>query len=337
MSTSDIDYLLVEYEQKRRKSEIELEQRRKQIYNKIPRLQEIEEKINKISINKTKSILIKQLTDGQKTTFENEILNLKKEKEDILKKANIDPLQLELKYECQNCKDKGYIFYKDKKTQMCNCLKQKIINISYNKSNLSNLQKENFENFNIDKFSDEINLEKYKIGISPKENINTIKKASEKFIQEFEKPETKNLFFTGNTGLGKTYMTNCIANELLKQGKTVLYQTAPVLLETIIDNKFNKYKTANTNDFNQNVLNVDLLIIDDLGTECINSMKLSELFTILNARSLNLNNKITKTIISSNLSIEKIFDIYEERIGSRIAGFYDIYYFFGDDLRLVKG
>ena len=131
-------------------------------------------------------------------------------------------------------------------------------------------------------------------------------------------------------------MTNCIANELLKKGKTVLYQTAPVLLENIIDNKFNKYKTNNSNDFESQVLNVDLLIIDDLGTECINSMKLSELFTILNSRSLNLNNRITKTIISTNLSIEKIFSIYEERIGSRIAGFYDIYYFFGEDLRLLK-
>ena len=65
-------------------------------------------------------------------------------------------------------------------------------------------------------------------------------------------------------------------------------------------------------------------------------MKLSELFTIINSRCLNLNNKITKTIISTNYNIEKIFEIYEERIGSRIAGFYDIYYFFGEDLRLKK-
>ena len=219
---------------------------------------------------------------------------------------------------------------------MCNCLKQRLINISYNKSNLSNLQKENFGNFNFNKFSDEVNIERYNMNISPRENIKNIKIASENFIKNFDNPETKNLFFTGNTGLGKTYMTNCIANEILKQGKTVLYQTSPVLLENIIDNKFNKYKTNNTNDFNNQVLNVDLLIIDDLGTECINSMKLSELFTILNSRSLNLNNKVTKTIISTNLSIEKIFNVYEERIGSRIAGFYDIYYFFGDDLRLMK-
>ena len=131
-------------------------------------------------------------------------------------------------------------------------------------------------------------------------------------------------------------MSNCIANELIKKGKTVLYQTAPVLLETIIDSKMNKYKSSNQNDFYKDILETDLLIIDDLGTESLNSMKLSELFTVLNTRLLNLNSKITKTIISTNLSIENIFSKYEERIGSRIAGFYDIYYFFGDDLRFKK-
>lgn len=83
----------------------------------------------------------------------------------------------------------------------------------------------------------------------------------------------------------------------------------------------------------KSVLESDLLIIDDLGTESLNSMKLSELFNIINTRILNLNQKITKTIISTNLNINDIFNNYEERIGSRIAGYYNIYYFFGDDLR----
>lgn len=130
-------------------------------------------------------------------------------------------------------------------------------------------------------------------------------------------------------------MSNCIANELLKKGKTVLYQTAPILLENIIDYKMNKTKQPSQN-INKSVLEADLLIIDDLGTESLNSMKLSELFTILNTRILNLNNKSTKTIISTNLNINDIFRNYEERIGSRIAGYYDIYYFFGDDLRFKK-
>ena len=130
-------------------------------------------------------------------------------------------------------------------------------------------------------------------------------------------------------------MSNCIANELLKKGKTVLYQTSSVLLESVIDYKMSKNKSSLDNIYNS-VLNCDLLIIDDLGTESLNSMKLSELFTILNTRILNLNNKITKTIISTNLDLNDIFRIYEERIGSRIIGYYDIYRFFGEDLRFKR-
>lgn len=130
-------------------------------------------------------------------------------------------------------------------------------------------------------------------------------------------------------------MSNCIAKELLKKGKTVLYQTAPVLLESVIDYKMSKQKNYSENIL-KSVLESDLLIIDDLGTESLNSMKLSELFNIINTRILNLNQKITKTIISTNLNIQDIFRNYEERIGSRIAGYYDIYCFFGDDLRFKK-
>ena len=113
---------------------------------------------------------------------------------------------------------------------------------------------------------------------------------------------------------GKTFMSNCIARELLKKGKTVLYQTAPILLESVIDYKMNRQKNSSLDNIYESYLNVDLLIIDDLGTESLNSMKLSELFTILNTRILNLNKKITKTIISTNLGIKDIFNNYEERI-----------------------
>lgn len=120
-----------------------------------------------------------------------------------------------------------------------------------------------------------------------------------------------------------------------QNGKIVIYQTAPVLLESVINFKLNKQKDLDA-DFYESILNCDLLIIDDLGTEALNSMKLSELFTIINTRALNLNNKVTKTIISTNLNINDIFTNYEERIGSRIVGYYDIYYFFGEDLRFKK-
>jgi len=332
MGVSELEQILTEYEQKKRLAEIKYNIKKEQLYKKIPRLFEIENEINKISIQKTKNILY----DYDNEELEKKLNNLKNEKTLILKNEKIDENIFKPKYQCEFCKDTGYINFKDKKTEMCNCLKQKLIDKLYNKSNLGNVKKENFENFNINLFSDKKDIEKYKMNISPRENIEKIKKASINFVDKFEDSNTKNLFFTGNTGIGKTYMTNCIANKILKKGKTVLYQTAPVLFETIIDNKFNKYKNSKTSDFYNQVLEADLLIIDDLGTEVPNSMKISELFTILNSRALNLNNKLTRTIISTNLSIEKIFEVYEERIGSRIAGFYDIYYFFGEDLRLCK-
>ena len=95
--------------------------------------------------------------------------------------------------------DTGYITKNNYKSEMCNCLKQKLLNISFNKSNMSNLDKENFSTFNENIFSDEINIEKY--NISPRQNIRNIKNRCIKFVENFDNPETKNLLFTGNTGL----------------------------------------------------------------------------------------------------------------------------------------
>ena len=128
-------------------------------------------------------------------------------------------------------------------------------------------------------------------------------------------------------------MSNCIANELLKKGKTVLYQTSPVLLETVVNNKMSRNKTSKQEEFYKNVLECDLLIIDDLGTESLNNIKFTELFNIINTRLLNQNNKCLKTIISTNLSLPILNKTYGERITSRLIGNYNICRFFGDDIR----
>lgn len=331
MSNEILNNLLKEYDQKRIKAELDLDKRKENLYSSIPRLKQIEDELNNYAINTAKNLLLNNNLSLE--NLHNKIENLKKERNTILLKNDLPLNYLKPIYECNICNDTGYILKNNYKTELCNCLKQKLLNISYNKSNMSNLDKENFNTFNENLFSDEVDISKYKLNISPRRNIINIKEKCIEFVQNFEDLEQKNLLFTGNTGLGKTFMTNCIANKLLKKGKTVLYQTAPVLLDTIIDNKLNKQKDEH---FYKNVLEVDLLIIDDLGTECMNSMKLSELFTIINTRLLNLNSRSTKTIISTNLSLNNIFSNYEERIGSRIAGFYDIYYFFGDDLRFKK-
>ena len=325
--------LLKEYEQKKLKAEIDLDKRKEELYSKIPKLKEIEDEINSSAILKAKEILLNNSKSID--SFKQKVSDLKLKKEQILKENGISKSYLEPNYECKICKDTGYITDSNYKTRMCNCLKQKLLDYSFNKSNMYNLKNENFSTFNENIFSDEVDVAKYRFNISPRKNILNIKEKCIEFVENFDNPNYKNLLFTGGTGLGKTFMSNCIASELIKRGKTVLYGTAPVLLESVIDYKMSKQKNETDNIY-KSVLEADLLIIDDLGTESLNSMKLSELFTILNTRILNLNNKITKTIISTNLNINDIFNSYEERIGSRIVGYYDIYCFFGDDLRFKK-
>lgn len=328
MNNPDLKNLLKIYEQKRLLAEKECEEKIEYLYKNNPKLSKIIDEINKTSISLSKSILFNH-TDN--ISFLQETLNkLKEEKNSILNNLKIDSSFFEPKYECKKCNDTGYLV--NDNNVMCTCLKQKLIDLQYNKSNISNLEKENFEVFNDNLLSDVADEKRYNSNISPRENINNIKEIALNFINNFDNPEEKNLLFTGNTGLGKTFISNCIANEILKLGKTVLYQTAPIMLDAIIDYRFGK-----TDDFiYNNILNADLLIIDDLGTENLNNLKFSELFNIINTRILNQNNHVTKTIISTNLSLNNLFNTYDERIFSRLAGYYNICRFFGDDIRLTN-
>ncbi len=329
MNNPDLKKLLKIYEQRKLSEEKECDERITKLYNDNPNLSDIVDKINKKSIELSKCILFKK--DSQISILEKEINNLKMQKQELLKKLNIKPDFFTPSYECKKCNDTGFLV--DSNGIMCTCLKQKLMDIQYNKSNISNLENENFDKFNELLFSDITDEKKYNSNISPRENINNIKNIALNFIDNFDAPSEKNLLFTGNTGLGKTFISNCIANEILKIGKTVLYQTASNMLDSIIDYKFGK---TNGELIYENILNADLLIIDDLGTENLNSVKFAELFNVINTRLLNQNNHITKTIISTNLTLNNLFNNYDERIFSRLAGYYNICKFFGDDIRLKR-
>ena len=332
MASSTLKLLLKEWEQKKIRAEIDLEERKKDLYLKIPELQKIDDEINSSALQ-TMKLLLNKNSNELLDNLNNKINILKIEKEKILEKNNIPVNFFKPNYDCLVCNDTGYIF-ENNKSHLCNCIKQKIFDVEFNKSNICNISKENFSTFNLDFYSNEINLEKYKEKTSPRENILKIKKIADDFINNFDNPNEKNLLFTGNTGLGKTFLSNCIASELLKQGKTVLYQTSPNMLDAIINYKFDKPNSSC--DIYDNILNVDLLIIDDLGTECMNSMKFTELFNIINSRLLNQHNHITKTLISTNLTLKDLHENYDGRIFSRLIGHYNICKFFGDDIRFLK-
>lgn len=329
MNNSTLKTLLIEYDKKRMIAENIAQKEKENLYIEYPELSEIDKKLSSLAF----SSMIQLTKNNDKKIIEKLNSNidvLKKQKQTILNNIGEKAKKIVPNYECKKCNDTGYIF-NTSSTEMCNCLKQKIYNIEYNKSNILNLKNQNFNNFNYNFYSDEINKQKYNSDISPRENIKLIKNICEKFINNFENIEQNNLLFTGNTGLGKTFLSSCIANELLKKEKTVLYQTASVMLDTIISYRFGKPNISK--DIYDYLLNVDLLIIDDLGTEGVNNMKLVELFNVLNSRLLNPN---TKTIISTNLSLQNLYSTYDERIVSRIVGNYDICYFFGEDIRFKK-
>ena len=325
--------ILTEYNQKRIYDEERIQKEKKALEDANPKLKELNDKIAKISLDYSKKLLTAKKEDQSKILSEmkKETASLIKEKNSFIKELTKDSNLLQPRYDCKYCKDTGYVT-KGGKEELCTCVKQKIFNISYNKSNIGNLDKENFSNFDLRFFSDKPNKELYNSDYSPRENISLIREKAMSFIENFDNPNEKNLMFTGSTGLGKTFMTNCIAAELLKEGKTVLYQTAPVMLDSIIDERFNKNSTT----LMDNILSVDLLIIDDLGAETVNDYKITDLFTIINTRLLNQNHKITKTIITTNLTLDEVHKIYTQKVFSRLAGNYRFIRFFGEDLRLNK-
>lgn len=330
MNNSTLKKLLTEYENKRINAIQMADIRKKELYLQYPDLQKIDDELNFLAISTAKSLINKN-DPTLLEKFQEKINVLKNKKKQVLNSLGINESYFLPKFECNICKDTGYIV-EGSNSIMCNCLKQKIFDLEYNKSNIYNIKNQNFQNFNELFYSDKIDELKYHSDVSPRENIKLIKDICFSFINNFEKAEEKNLLFTGNTGLGKTFLSSCIANELIKQRKTVLYQTAPVMLDTIIDYRFGK---SNNSNILESILNVDLLIIDDLGTECVNNMKFTELFNIINTRLLNQKN-ITKTIISTNLSLQNLYNTYDERIVSRIIGDYNICYFFGEDIRFKK-
>ena len=199
MSNEVLNSLLKEYEQKKLKAELDLEKRKETLYHNVPRLKQIEDNLNNYAISTAKNIL--NNNEFSLKNFQDEVSKLKLEKAEILNELNLPSDYLQPFYECKICNDTGYITNNQYKTTMCNCLRQKLLNDSFNKSNISNLDKENFSTFNENIFSSEVDLAKYKLNRAPRKNTENIRETCIEFVEHFDNPEQKNLLFTGNTGL----------------------------------------------------------------------------------------------------------------------------------------
>lgn len=316
--------VLKEYEKKRDRAIYEQKLRIKAVYEKVPEIKRIDEEITKTGLIITKAII------NEPENYEEQLLQAKKrlerlkmEKACLLTDNNIPTDYLDVKYECEKCKDSGFM----PNGEQCSCLKQALINKAYNMSNLKDiLEKQNFDTFDINIFPDEKFEDE---PLTPRENMMYILSICEGFVANFDENNEENLLFYGTTGLGKTFMCSCIAKALLDKGKLVIYQTAFKILEIIERRKFGSNGDRFNNQEYDLLFDADLLIIDDLGTEISNTFTNAEIFNIVNTRILDRK----KTIISTNLSPKEISESYSDRIFSRVFEKFIPIKFFGPDLR----
>ncbi len=314
---------VMELEQRRLRARDLYDIRLDEIYKKIPQLKEIRQ-----SINLTSASITKALIKGGDTT---QLLNDLKENNQVfqeqerylLKSQGYDENYLRDVYVCNICQDRGFIDNKK-----CKCFDQLIIEKLYQISNLKDIiQVENFENFDIKYFGES----DYVDGITPRQLMTSNYKIAQKFVDEFEK-EYRNILMYGDVGLGKSFLCNCISKELLDKGYLVLYVSAVEMFKKLEEYKFYRNENIEHEEFISYLTKADLLIIDDLGTEVQTQFTSSELFNIINKRHTSRKH----TIISTNMSLVDIENVYSHRLESRFLGNFDSMKFIGKDIRIQK-
>jgi len=317
--------ILREYDNRQFMNKHELDKRRKEIYTSIPEFKSLDEEMISLAAQSGRRALFGD--DASIAEFKKRTSEIKIRQKELLKSHGYPSDYLEMQYRCNKCKDTGFIG-----TEKCSCFKQAIADLIYDASNLKQiLDKENFKNFSFDYYSDDY-IDEIS-GLSPRSNIQKIVAICKNFIRHFN-DRNDNLLLMGNTGVGKTFLANCIAKELLDRGNTVIYLTAFRLFDILEKHKFgrNEDNAQLASSQFEYILDCDLLIIDDLGTELNNAFISSQLYLIINERLL----RQKSTLISTNLSLENLNTNYSERVYSRIIDNYIICRIFGEDIRLHK-
>lgn len=310
------------YNKKRLYNKLIQNERIEEVYDKVPEIEEINQKIAHLSIDAARKSI-----EGNHDAMDELSHNIKLLSEDkrfALIGAGFPADYLDDIFDCAKCRDTGYINGKP-----CDCLKKTVVNTLYSQSNIKDvLQKENFDTFNFDYYDN--NIVDEKTGKTALENIEDIVDYCHSYIKNF-KNSGKNILFYGKAGVGKTFLVNCIAKELIENAFSVIYLSAIQLFDMLADESFNNEKSsAYKNVSLSEILSCDLLIIDDLGSELTTSFTTSALFNCLNERLI----RHKSTIISTNLDATELMNNYSDRIFSRTSGNFKFFKVYGDDIRI---
>ena len=323
LTNTQYNAIMRDYQKQQSRNQREMTRRREEIYSRFPEFSAIDASIAAASTSCARRLL--EGEDASPDRLRKQLSSLSAKKAAILEKAGYPPDYLEPSYRCKDCQDTGYIGQ-----EKCHCFRQASIDLLYMQSNLREILKtENFSTFSLDYYSDRI-----KDPVTGMTAAQTARRALEecrRFVTDFDN-SFENLFLYGDTGLGKTFLSHCIAKELLDHTHSVIYFSSFRLFELFADSTFGKNENRDPAELEQHIFECDFLIIDDLGTELVNSFVSSELFHIINERIL----RRKSTLISTNLTLATFADTYSERVFSRISSNYTMLKLIGDDIRLQK-
>lgn len=302
-----------------------IRQRKNEIYSRIPRIAEIENRLTS-----TGMILLSRVADSEMSAEEfvahimDENRHLNEEMTRLLTDNGYSGDYLNPPYVCPLCSDTGY----NAENKLCSCLKTELTKKALKEANLTDhMAGQTFDKFELSYYDGEIDPT---FGISARENAASILRVAKSFVESFDSPG-KNLLLYGSSGLGKTFLSSAIATELLKNGKDVLYISANSFFPMLENLHFGR-GDEKSSYISEKALDADLLILDDLGAEFITQFTTSELFRIMNQRLL----CGKKMVFSTNLTLGELVNSYSERIVSRLIGEFHNLRFFGEDIRKKK-
>lgn len=320
LNNSQYNAIMRIYNQRQFQDKYEQDQRREEVYQKVPQIRQIEDEISSQAVRCARKLL-----DGDtnaKEELKQHIEDLREQKEVLLSAFGFPADYMEMHYACPECQDTGYV-----DGRKCRCFKKEEICLLYSQSNIEEvLLRENFDSFSYEYYDDRVVIPEIQMTVA--DYMRQVHTWCKEYVENFEK-KGGNLIFTGSTGVGKTFLTNCIAKALIDQYQSVIYLSSNDLFDVFSKNKFHYDTEEEMKDMYQYILDCDLLIIDDLGTELNNTFVSSQLFYCINERLL----RKKSTIISTNLSMTMLRDTYSDRISSRIISQYSIIPLYGDDIR----
>ena len=315
-------------EERRRQRQERQERRQREIYAQLPRVAEIDRELKGTICQ----IIAASLRDGRDPApsikvIRDRNLDLQAEKARLLAEHGFPPDALDDRPDCPRCGDTGWVG-----AAMCSCLRELCAQEQIRElSKLLDLGEQSFDTFSLDLYSP---LPWPGEELSPRENMEFILEVCSNYARKFGKFYFRNLFLTGAPGLGKTFLSACIARTVSEQGFSVVYDTAVNVFARFEEQKFarDREEAGEARDDTRRYLGCDLLILDDLGSEMTTPFVQSALYTLINSRLA----ADRRTVISSNLSMDQVRQRYTPQIASRLEGEYRVLPFYGEDIRLLR-